>query len=63
MNNLKENNINKSIYQKLSNKDEYETNMHKIYNLIVGQNNEQFQDKAESDTTFWSVKKDQDPIG
>ena len=37
--------------------------MHKIYNLIVGQTNEQLQDKAESDATFQAVKTDQDPIG
>ena len=37
--------------------------MHKIYNLIVGQTNEQLQEKAESDATFQAVKTDQDPIG
>ena len=37
--------------------------MHKIYNLIVGQTNEQLQDKAASDTTFQAVKTDQYPIG
>ena len=36
--------------------------MHKIYNLIVGQTNEQLQEKAASDTTFQAVKTDQDPI-
>ena len=37
--------------------------MHKIYNLIVGQTNEQLQEKAASDATFQAVKTDQDPIG
>ena len=37
--------------------------MHKIYNLIVGQKNEQLQEKAESDATFQEVKTDQYPIG
>ena len=39
MNYLKKKNINETIFQKLSNKDEYELDMHKIYNLIVGQSN------------------------
>ena len=37
--------------------------MHKIYNLIVGQTNEQLQYRAASDATFQEVKTDQDPIG
>ena len=37
--------------------------MHKIYNLIVGQTNEQLQEKAVSDATFQGVKTDRDPIG
>ena len=37
--------------------------MNKIYNLIVGQTNEQLQEKAESDATFQAVKTDRDPIG
>ena len=37
--------------------------MHKIYNMIVGQTNEQLQEKAASDATFQAVKTDQYPIG
>ena len=37
--------------------------MHKIYNIIIGQTNEQLQEKAESDATFQAVKTYQDPIG
>ena len=37
--------------------------MQKIYNLIVGQKNEQLQEKAALDATFQTVKTDQDPIG
>ena len=44
-------------------KDVYESYMHKMYNLIVVQTNEQLQEKAASDATFQVVKTDQDPIG
>ena len=37
--------------------------MHKIYNLIVGQTNEELQEKAAPDATFQVVKTDLDPIG
>ena len=37
--------------------------MHKIYNLIVSQTNEQLQAKEVSDATFQVVKADQDPLG
>ena len=37
--------------------------MHKIYNLILGQTNEQLQEKAASDATLQAVKTDRDPIG
>ena len=37
---LKKNNIDKDIHQKLRKKDVYETDMHNIYNIIVGQTNE-----------------------
>ena len=37
--------------------------MHKIYNLIVGETNEQLQEKAVSDATLQAVKTDRDPIG
>ena len=60
---LKKNNTDESIRQNLRNKDVYESDMHKIYNLILGQTNEQLQEKAESDATFQAVKNDRDPIG
>ena len=37
--------------------------MHKVYNLIVGQTNEQIQKKAELNATFQAVNNDRDPIG
>ena len=37
--------------------------MHNIYNLIVGQKNEQLQEKAESGATFQAVNTDQYQIG
>ena len=55
--------IGDAIHQKLSKEDVYEADMYNIYNLIVGQKNEQLQEKAASDTTFQAVKADQDPIG
>ena len=60
---LEKKNINEAIHKKLRNKDVYESYMHKIYNLIVGQTNEHLQDKAASDATFQAVKTDRDPIG
>ena len=60
---LEKKNIDEAIRQKLRKKDVYESDMHKIYNLIVGQTNEQLQEKAASDATFQAVKTDQDPIG
>ena len=42
---LKNKNIGEAIYQKLRNKDVYETDMHKIYNIIVVQKNKQLQEK------------------
>ena len=35
---LKKNNLDESIHKKLRRKDVYKSDMHKIYNLIVGQN-------------------------
>ena len=52
-----------AICQNLRKKDVYESDMHKMYNLIVVQTNEQLQDKAASDAAFQAVKTDQDPIG
>ena len=36
--------------------------VHKIYNLFVGQTNEQLQEKVASDATFQAVKTDRDPM-
>ena len=60
---LDKNNIDEAIRQKLRKKDVYESDMQKMYNLIVGQTNEQLQEKAASDATFQAVKTDRDPIG
>ena len=60
---LEKKNINEAIRQTLRKKDVYKSDMHKIYNLIVGQTNEQLQKKAASDATFQAVKTDRDPIG
>ena len=56
MNYLGKKNIDEAIYQKPRKKYVYDTDMHKIYNFIVGQKNKQLQDKAASDTTFQVVK-------
>ena len=53
---LKKKNIDEAIHQKLRKKDFYESDMHNIYNLIVGQTNKQLQEKAASDATFQAVK-------
>ena len=62
MNFLKNKTIDKAIHQKLRKNDVYKIDMHKIYNLIVGQKNEQPQDKEALDATFQTVKIDQDPL-
>ena len=62
MNYLKKH-IDEAIFQNLRKKYVYESDMHKIYNLIVGQTNKQLQYKAASDATFQAVKTDRDPIG
>ena len=49
---LEKKNTDESIRQNLRNKDVYKSDMQNIYNLIVGQTNEQLQDKASSDATF-----------
>ena len=59
---LNKKNINEAIHQKLRKKDVYKSDMHNIYNLIVGQTNEQLQKNAASDTTFLEVNTYQDPI-
>ena len=43
---LEEKNINEAIRQKLRKNDVYKSDMQKIYNMIVGQTNEQLQEKA-----------------
>ena len=40
---IKKNNIYEAIHQNLRKKDVYKSEMHKIYNLFVGQTNEQLQ--------------------
>ena len=55
--------IDESIRHKPRKKNVYESDMHNIYNLIVGQTNEQIQEKAALDATLQAVKTDQDPIG
>ena len=56
-------NIAKAIHQTLRKKDVYETDMHKIYNIILGQTNEQLQENAALESTSKVVKIGQDPIG
>ena len=53
---LEKNNIDEAIRQNLRKKNVYESDIHKIYNLIIGQNNEQIQDKAALDVTFQEIK-------
>ena len=60
---LEKNNIDEAIRQNLRKKDLYKSDIHNIYNLIVGQMNEQLQEKAATDATFQAVNNDQDPIG
>ena len=60
---LKKKNIDEAIHKKLRKMNVYKSDMHKIYNLIVGQTNEQLQEKAALDATFQAVKTDRDPIG
>ena len=60
---LKNNNIYDAIRQKLRNKDVYETDMHKVFNIIVIQTNKQLQEKESSDDTFHVVKTVRYPVG
>ena len=55
---LEKKNIDEAIFQHLRKRDVYESDMQKIYNLIVGKKNEQLQEKAASDATFQVVKTD-----
>ena len=60
---LKNNNTNEAIRKKLRKKDVYGSDMHKIYNFVVGQTNEQLKEKVASDATLQAVNTDQVPIG
>ena len=60
---LEKRNINEAIRQKLGKKNVYESDTHKIYNLILVQTHEKLQEKAALDATFKAVKDDQEPIG
>ena len=53
---LKNKNIDKAIRHKMKKKYVYKTDMHKIYNLILGHTNEQLQEKAALDATFQEFK-------
>ena len=55
--------IDEAIRQNLRKKDVYKSEMHKVYNIIVGQTNEQLQENAASDATLQEVKTDRYPIG
>ena len=56
------NNTDEAILQRLRKKDFYESDMHKIYNMILGQTNEQLQEDAALDATFQAVNTDREPI-
>ena len=56
-------NINEATHQNLRNKDVYESDMHKIYNLVLGQTHEQLQEKVTPDSTFQTVNSEKYPIG
>ena len=43
---LKKKNTDEAIHKNLGKKDVYKSDMHKIYNLIAGKNNEQPKEKA-----------------
>ena len=55
---IEKNNIDEAIFQKLRKKDVYKSDMHKIYNIIVGQTNEQLQEKAALYAIFQEVNID-----
>ena len=60
---LEKKNIDEAIPQNLRKKDVYQSDTQKIYNVIVGQKNEQLQEKAALDATFQAVKTEKDLIG
>ena len=59
---LEINNIDEAIHQNMRNKDVYESDMQKIYNIILGQTNEQLQEKAASYATFQAIKTERELI-
>ena len=59
---LKKKNMYEAIHKKIRKKDVYESDMHKIYNIILGKINKQLQEKESSDVTFQEVKSSWDPI-
>ena len=59
---LEKETFDKAICQKPRKKNVCKTDMHKIYKIIVGNKNEQIQDKAALDATLQAVKTGQDPI-
>ena len=63
LNYLKKKNTDEAIHKKLRNKYVYETKIHKIYNIIVGQTSVKLQKKAALNATSQSVKAGQEPIG
>ena len=63
MNYLENKNIDEVTRQKLRKKDVYENEMHKIYNILVYQKNDQLHDNSASEATFQVVKTGRYPIG
>ena len=59
---LEKNNIDEAIQKRLRKKDFYESDVHNIYNIIVGRTNKQLQEKAASDATFQAVNTIRDPF-
>ena len=55
---LDKNNLDEAIHKNMRKKYVYGSDMHKIYNLIVGQTNEQLKQKAVLGATFQAVKTD-----
>ena len=56
---LENKNIDDTIHQKLRKKDVFETDMKKIYNIIVVQTNMKLLEKEATDATFQAVKAGQ----
>ena len=60
---LGNNNIDEVTRQKLRKKDVYENDMHKIYNILVYQTNDQLHDNSASEATFQVVNTGRYPTG